>query len=303
MKTRRGLTSARAVADIFGPSLEELFANYLSYLTRAEKPSADGARFQWRVLAPYFARRTVAEIDHNACLAYAKLRRAAGVRDGTIWAELSRLRAALGHAQRCGTISVVPQFWKPSPPRRRERWLTHDEARQLITAASKAPHIRLFIILALATAGREAALLELTWDRVDIELGLIDLDNPKRALTSKRRATVAINAMARDALVDAKARARSPFVIEYGGRAVRCVWAGVAAAAARAGLRGVSPNVLRHTAGSWQAQAGVPLLAIADFMANDVTTAARNYLKLTPGHLTAAAAAVNLEGIAHAPAA
>jgi integrase len=214
------------------------------------------------------------------------------------------LRAALGHAQRSGKIPAVPQIWKPPAPRRRERWLTREEAKRLIQAADKAPHIRLFTILAIATSARESALLQLTWDRVDFDRGVIDLDDPNRPPTPKRRAMVAMNAMARAALEQAKAQARSKFVIEYGGRPVRCIWAGVKAAAERAGLTDVSPHTLRHSAGTWQAMAGVSLLDIANMMGVDITTAARVYLKRTQGHLVDAAAAVNIDiGGTHAPSA
>ena len=40
-------------------------------------------------------------------------------------------------------------------------------------AKAETPHIRLFIILALSTAGRMTAILELTWDRVDFERELM----------------------------------------------------------------------------------------------------------------------------------
>lgn len=37
-------------------------------------------------------------------------------------------------------------------------------------------HVRLFCVLALTTAGRKSAILQLTWDRIDFERGLIHLD-------------------------------------------------------------------------------------------------------------------------------
>ncbi len=49
-------------------------------------------------------------------------------------------------------------------------------------------HIRLFIVLALATAGRMAAILDLTWDRVDLQSGVIRSNRRKRR---KGRAAIA----------------------------------------------------------------------------------------------------------------
>ena len=48
----------------------------------------------------------------------------------------------------------------------------------------------LFIHFALATAGRMSAILELTWDRVDLVSRRINLRDPNRSVTRKGRAVV-----------------------------------------------------------------------------------------------------------------
>ncbi len=68
----------------------------------------------------------------------------------------------------CRTSSDPP---KPAP---KDRYLTRAEIDQLLAAPAE-PHIRLAILLMLSTAARVTAILELTWDRVDLDRGQIDL--------------------------------------------------------------------------------------------------------------------------------
>ena len=115
MKSSTSSTQSLAIAsavvrDLFGTPVSELYASYLDFLERAKKPSASGARYVWHVLQPHLGHRGIGEVDANVCLDYAQARRADGVKDSTIWAELSRLRAALGFAQRSGKIAIVPRF-------------------------------------------------------------------------------------------------------------------------------------------------------------------------------------------------
>ncbi len=99
------------------------------------------------------------------------------------------LRAALRWHDK-NTPAVVELPSKPPPV---DKYLTRAEYERLL-AKAETPHIRLFIILALSTAGRMTAILELTWDQVDFERELIRLgDGTKRR---KGRETVPMTARA-----------------------------------------------------------------------------------------------------------
>jgi integrase len=122
------------------------------------------------------------------------------------------------------------------PPR--DRWLTREEADLLLT----------FLALALYTAAWAGAVRGLTWDRVDLTSGLIDLG---QVAAGKGRAVVPIAERLRPFLTAARQAATCEFVIEHGGCPVASVKTGTRAAARRAGLAGVTPHVLRHTAATW----------------------------------------------------
>jgi integrase len=105
---------------------------------------------------------------------------------------------------------------RPPPSKPRDRYLTKDE-RDLLLANIETPHVRLFVILALTTGARMGAILDLTWDRVNLKHGTIDFNPPGRDKSNKRRTVVPINSRLREALEEAQKAALSDHVIEYGG--------------------------------------------------------------------------------------
>jgi len=225
--------------------------------------------------------------------------------NATIRSDLAYLTAALSFALRKKMITAVPEIQKPPAPRPRERWLTRDEAVQLIGGAVEF-HVKLFIAIAIATAGRPKHILELTWERIDFQRRQINLDNPAVDKTSKGRALVPMNDLAYEHLKIAKAAfdagSECRRVISYLGKPVVSVRKGILAAATRAKLTKVTPYVLRHTAGVWMAQAGVPLTKIAEYMGHtSLETTRKHYAKYYPDHLRDAAAALELEASGDTP--
>src|SRR6185312_6053785 len=185
------------------------------------------------------------QITRETCRAYARNRSALGRKPATIRKEIEVVRAGLNFFKRGG--SAV--FELPPPPPPKDRYLEPWEARALSRAARDFQHIRAFIVLSLSTGARASALLELTWDRVDLDRGLIVLARGE-ALDGRRkpRATVPMTDRARRYLRVLRAAATCNHVIEWGGRRVISVKKGFRSAVHRAGLKGVTPHVLRHTA-------------------------------------------------------
>lgn len=248
----------------------------------------------WKRLSPAFGSLMPHQINEGLCRDYLRDRLASGASAGTVHIELGYLRAAMrfAHTKR-NWIDREPYIPLPQKPPPKDHYLTKAEARRLLAAAVM-PHVRLFIVLALTTAARAGAVLDLTWNRVDLDRRVIRLGNPERALTNKGRATVPINDMAYEALSGAKPAAISPYVIEWGGEKVASVKKAISRTAERAGLE-CSPHVLRHTAAVWMAEAGVPMEEIAQYLGHsNIDTTRRIYARFSPDHLRHAAKALQL---------
>lgn len=237
-------------------------------------------------LLPHFGALRPDQITRQTCRAYAARRHDDGVSDGTVIKELGTLRAALRwHSPATPAVIEMPRH---PPPR--DRHLTREEYARLKTAA-KARHIRLFIVLALTTAGRASAILDLTWDRVDFERGLIALGDGRRR--EKGRATVPMTGSARAALLEAQQAAVTDHVVEYGGKRVHSIKKSFARTVEAAGLVDVSPHVLRHTAAVWMAEAGVSMPEIASYLGHtNPAITARVYARFSPDYLRRAAQAL-----------
>jgi integrase len=202
-----------------------------------------------------------------------------------LWAEKHKL------------IERAPYIERPPKPKPNEKHLTRGEVYGLRDCCDL-PHMRLFVLLAYATAARSSALLGLRWERVDFDRGKIDLRDPGITTPHKGRAIVPINNTLRAALQEAQRGALTPFVIEWAGKPVRSVKKGLATAARKAGLGKVSPHQIRHSSAVHLAEAGVPFEEIAAFLGHsDVKVTRTIYARFSDDHLKAAASALELDEI------
>lgn len=248
-------------------------------------------KFDWVAVGPHFGHLTKDQVTVEVCRAYIKSRRDTmlprgpgkpprPVHDGTIWTEMGHLRTVL----RWAYGDAAPRIERPAKPAPKDRWLTREECERLI-AAAPAPHIRLAIMLMLATAGRVSAILELEWDRVDFDRNTINLRTDEVG-PRKGRAAVPMNAGLRAALSAAEKAATCDNVVEWAGGPIKRVRTGFNAAVKAAGLEGVSPHVLRHTAAVHMAAAGRPMEKISQYLGHSsVTITERVYARFAPGHL------------------
>ncbi len=238
--------------------------------------------------SPHFGALRPDQINRPACRRYVASRRKDGVGDGTIWSELTFLRAAVRWHDH-NTPAVVELPSKPPPA---DKHLTRAEYEHLL-AHAETQHIRLFIILALSTAGRMTAILELTWDRnIDFERELIILgDGTKRR---KGRATVPMTPRAKEALLAAYEARTSNHVIEYGGEPVKKVRKALGRVTEKAGVPWCSPHVFRHSAAVWMAESGIPMAEIAQYLGHsDSRITERVYSRMSPQYLRKAGSALD----------
>jgi len=248
-----------------------------------------------KALLATFGHHTPDNIDRAMCQAYARQRAAQGRSQGTTWTELGYLQSALNWAREVRMIERAPKVWRPAKPEADKRILDQGEVARLVDAAIE-PHVRLAIILLVTTGARVGAILDLTWDRVDLERGVIDLRLPGSS-TRKGRAVVPMNRTARAALQDGHRAALSDWVVEYAGRPVKSVRKGVQGAVRRAGLGHVRIHDLRHTAAVHMLGAGIPIEKVAQVLGHsNVSVTYRVYGRYLPSQMEDAVEALEVHG-------
>ena len=262
------------------------------------RPAFDTMGFEWKSLEPHFGRLHPDDITDGLVYAYIANRRSqrsrAGTKisDGTIITELNRLASALNHAVEKRLLAATPHIPRPEVPPARDRFLTRPEAVKLIEA-TKAPHVRLFIALALCTAARRGAILDLTWDRVDMAKRMVDFSNPESSRRLKNRAIVPLNTRVMNELTALQGKTESKYVIAFRGERILSLKTALRTASKDSGVMGVTAHVFRHTAAVWMAEDNVPMAQIAQYLGHkDSRVTELHYARYTPTFLRGAAQAL-----------
>ncbi len=226
----------------------------------------------------------------ETCARYVEVRARAA---GTVRRELRVLRAAINYAHRCGRITRPVSVELPERPPARDRWLTRTEAARLLRASRSKQarlYLPLFILLGLYTGRRKEALLSLRWTDVDLDTARINFDQPGRRRTNKRRGLIPIPPRLMPHFRRAQQRGCDVgYVLHIDGRRILDIKKGFAAACERAGLKGVTPHTLKHTAATWLMQRGTDPWEVSGFLAISMETLTRTYGYHRPDYLREAA--------------
>lgn len=245
-------------------------------------------------LAPFFGEFSVDEVTKAKCQEYARQRK--DVTDGTIRKDLEILRAALNHDHKEGRCEKNFYVWMPDKPEGRPRWLTRIEAANLLRAARNvstatrdkdgnkvSTHLPWFILLSLYSGQRRGAVLGLTWDRVDLERGTINWQYGKK--TNKRRP---MQPMPDELWMFMRYLSRhgtQGHVLTYRGMKMGRVNRSLSTALKLAGIDGVSPHTLKHTAITWMMQSGTDIWSVAGFTGTSLKTIESTYGHHAPEYL------------------
>lgn len=270
-----------------------------------ETASPETLGYIWADLEPHFGRLLVPQVDQDAADRYVDLRTKGKlgrkVKPQTCRKELTILFACLRFCaekpQRMFPASIIEKVKLPPAGAPRDRWLRTEEIQRLIDAAARlrrGPRLsrgERFLWIALETAARREAIMDLTWDRVDFEINVIHFDTPDRRQTNKRRAAVPISRSLRPILERAYRERKNDLVMGNKG----AIWATIQLIAIEAGFggekpergqkpkaTGISPHVLRHTAATHMARRGVSLYDIAKILGNSHQVVERTYAKWCP---------------------
>lgn len=293
-----------AASDVTVSELWELYHN--GHIAK-NVTSKRTASYAWANLKHYFGYMTIAKITHSEIENYAAKRGAGAIghpsKSSTVRRELVALRACLRWCadsdRNIISAADLPKFDRlPSESDPRERWLTKAEIGKILAAAkSRGPFttpVERLLWLALNTAARVQALIDLTWDRVDFETGMIHYDVPGRKKTKKRRASVpmskALAAFMQRAWFEAPRNAAGELldsrVVGIGDR--HYAYNAIRALTVKAGIERAGPNAMRHTAATHMVRGGTSLHYAAKVLGNTYAVTEKHYAKHVPDGLAEA---------------
>jgi len=285
LRTKDRETALRAAADESrapkGDTVADIVTAYLE--DKVDKPSfKTNMQGSWKALKPHFGHLRPDQITRQVSKAYWVVR--SGRSNGTIIKELTFLRAAL-RWQTPNTPAVIPT--PPSPPPR-DRFITKAEYRRLFFRA-RSVHMKVFLALAWYTAGRKESLLSLTWDRVNLDTGRINL-GPDVGRKGRQQA-MPMNKALRRILKIHQRGSISRYVVSYGAERVLNIKKGFAATVARAKLLDITPHDIRRSAARHMIEHGIPMEEVSQLLGHKSMDVTRKvYARFSPDYLTSAVA-------------
>ena len=270
------------------PSEFSVIDALLDYAEEHAKKTASPERIGYAIkaLEPFWCDKSIDDIDAESCEDYEEYRE---VTDSTIRRELVVLRAAINHAKKRGRLTSAPQVFLPDEHEGKDRWLTRHEVARLMwysrTIYSRL-YLPLFIALALYTAARKSAILQLKWNQIDLRHNRIDFNPKGRKRTNKGRPIIPIGRRLRTFLIQAyKRRGNSEYVIHDNGKPIADIKKGFKNATIRAGLEEVTPHTMRHTAATWMAQRGISMFNIGGYLGQSVESTTAKYAHHHPDYM------------------
>lgn len=246
----------------------------------------DAKKLLW--LQQFFRGRVLAEIsrDEVAAIGEHKRKESSGA---TANRYLALIRAILRKAAlEWEWIDKAPKVRLYKETKRRVRWLTPVQANRLLTELPV--HQRDIALFALSTGLRQANVIELTWDQVDLKRQTAWIPGDKAK--GKEDIHISLSQLSVD-LLQRQLGKHQERVFTYAGKPIGQVntkaWR---RALHRAGIENFRWHDLRHTWASWLVQNGTPLYDLQEMGGWKSAEMVRRYAHLAPAHLAKHAAIV-----------
>jgi integrase len=203
-----------------------------------------------------------------------------------------RYLAALSHAL---TVAVEDWAWlesnpvrkvrKPKEPRGRVRYLTELERVSLLAACRDSTNLDLYpaVVIAIATGMRKSEILCLRWWQVDLNRGLITLEDTKNG----ERRQIPLLGHALEIVCDRSTAPHRPLDYVFPGaepnkpRSITKAWERAIAAT---GIVDFRFHDLRHTTASYLAMRGASLLEIGEVLGQKSPQMTKRYSHLSVAH-------------------
>jgi len=198
--------------------------------------------------------------------------------------DIAVLRAALNWNRKNGYVETISFVERPTVHNPRNRVLDEEEIVRIIDAIDSAC-FQDFVAFCLYTAQRTGAVINLTWDRVDMANGIVNFNDPAMRLAERRkgRAVLPITGPLRRILERRREMRSGDYVFNLAGRPLAGVDRTFKTACRKAGVDQATLHTLRHTAATMALNNGASTEQVQKLLAHkSLTTTQQNYAHLKP---------------------
>ncbi len=247
-------------------------------------------------LIPFLGKKLLNEIHANDVEAFRvqrRLRKGGIPRLGTINNDHIILKHVLSRAERRGLIESNPakKVPLPNPNNERDRVLSEEEWDRLYQAASS--HLKPILLIAYQLGFRLGEIVDMTWDRVDLQRGIIKL---RVADTKTKDARlVPMTPSVRESLIELS-RVRnltSNRVFLYKGKPIKGVKRTFGTALKHAGIGDFRFHDLRHCAATNMRRAGVDTVTAMSILGHKSGKMHQRYNSVSEADLAKAASKID----------
>lgn len=264
----------------------------------ADKRTLDDDKAHLRQLHPYLVDKRLEAVNMDALWPFINHRREIdGVANATINRALEVVRRILHLARdEWGWLDRFPKLRMLREPKRRIRFLTRDQADELIQTAPE--HLAPVIRFALSTGCRMGEILGLEWRRVDFERRVAWLD-PGTTKNGEGRG-IPLNQEALLALRSVQGQ-HFQWCFSYQGKRMDRVGSAWKRLLKKVAIEDFRFHDLRHTWASWHVMNGTSLQELMELGGWKSYEMVLRYAHLAPEHLAHAAARIDrrLEVVGH----
>jgi integrase len=203
------------------------------------------------------------------------------------------LKHCLSLAERRGLVStnVAKKVPLPTPENERDRILSPEEWERLYAASAE--HLKPILLMAYQIGLRQGEILNLTWDRVDLNRGFIKLRG--KDTKGKESREVPMTPAVKEELrkLNKVRQLNCSFVFLYEGHSIQRIKRAFGGACRRAGIKNFRFHDLRHCAATNLRRAGVDTLTAMKIVGHKSEKMHRRYNSVSEGDLTQATQKLN----------
>ena len=237
-------------------------------------------------VAPLFSDKTIQSITDENILDYQAHLKSKGYSNRSVNIYMGLIRKILRYSKKCGHLKNLDLRFPMLPePQKHHAFLTPEEFNKLLGGFhSRLAYLR--TIFARHTGMRPAELTYLAWNDIDFELRTAKIQakegwSPKKMIER----VIPLNNEALSILEQLYKDRKGPWVFSLNDRPVKSIRRALQSAAREAGIKKVTPNMLRHTFCTHLLLAGADIKSVMDLMGHTDMATTQRYIHSIEKHL------------------